>query len=205
METSASERRIVIVIRIAGFLFLDPTKYVEKVVAAPSGLRRLTSGLGLMTMTDRARLLERGEPGIQLASDAQAHRLQFFDLLGSLLGADEFSKEVEHRAKLARGASGDIEERQQFLVGAAFKASCDVVRDRNRATLDLATKPRITRDKSRLRQSHDLDGKLDGRLPDGQVFELLVFHRRRRPPIPIDHRPSTIDHPATAQLPTNWA
>jgi hypothetical protein len=85
--------------------------------------------------------------------------------------------DAEHRSDFARRAAGVLQELQQFVGRAAFKALGDVVRDGQRRALELIGQVPFAAERRMLDSVENRRGQIRGSLPDGRVFEVGVGHR----------------------------
>lgn len=83
---------------------------------------------------------------------------------------------AEHGADFAGGAAGDVEEGEEFVGGASLEAFGDVVRDGERAAVELVALGEGDAVLGFKQEVFAALGEADGLVPNGQVFESLVGH-----------------------------
>ena len=84
--------------------------------------------------------------------------------------------EMEHGTDFTGGSAGDVQKGEEFGGGAAFKALGDIVGDREGGAAELVAEVPGLGIESIAGVGVDLLREIEGGLPDGQVFEAVVFH-----------------------------
>ena len=136
----------------------------------------LAGFLGEVTLAGDGRVLQRVGPRAQLPGNGFGEGFEVGDFRFEMSEVIHALQETQHRADFASRTTRDIEERQQLLRRAALEAFGDVVGNRQRGSLKLATEVALIIERSIGRQFEDALGDRDAGLPDRQLFKPLVLH-----------------------------
>jgi len=130
----------------------DAVEFVEESVALLTLSRAAADFVVQMPLAGNIGILELLDPAIELPGDAEAARSQIANFRFQRGEAGNTFEEAEHGTDFAGRSSGDVEKGKEFIRAAALEAFGDVVRARQRGSLQLVTQTSMTAKCLMLRQ-----------------------------------------------------